>query len=121
MDTPIKVTAEMVQQFLPQRTEQEWAEMRQSFLARGYRECSLCPRLVSPAFIRDVPGIGPVALCPDRQGRHAGRLGPTRLQALMRAYSQAQPITVAAEPNPAPDPQVVDLDAKRTGRQPVKA
>ena len=85
-----KITTEMVQQLLPQRTEQEWADMRQEFLTRGYVECSLCTRLVSPAFIREVPGIGAVALCPDRQGRHAGRLGPTRLQALMRAYAQAK-------------------------------
>ena len=113
-----KLTTEMVQQLLPQRTEQEWADMRQEFLTRGYVECSLCTRLVSPAFIRDVSGIGVVALCPDRSGRHAARLGPTRLQALMRAYAQAQPVNQAKpEPDPEPDPQVVDLDAKRNGRK----
>lgn len=42
--------------------------MRAEFIARGYVECSLCTRLVSPAFIREVRGIGAVALCPDRQG-----------------------------------------------------
>jgi len=115
-----KITTEMVQQLLPQRTEQEWADMRQEFLTRGYVECSLCTRLVSPAFIREVPGIGAVALCPDRQGRHAGRLGPTRLQALMRAYAQAKPVSQdEPEPEAAPedDPQVVDLDTKRRKTQ----
>jgi hypothetical protein len=38
-----------------------------------------------------------VALCPDRQGRHRGRLGAARLQALMRAYAQAQPVN---QPDP---------------------
>ena len=115
----LKLTTEMVQTLLPQRTEQEWADLRGQFLARGYRECSLCTRLVSPAFIREVPGIGTVALCPDRTGRHAARLGPTRLQALMRAYAQAQPVGQADEPEPAAeaDPKVVDLDAKRDGRK----
>ena len=112
-----KITTEMVQQLLPQRTEQEWADMRAEFIARGYVECSLCTRLVSPAFIREVPGIGAVALCPDRQGRHAGRLGPTRLQALMRAYAQAHPVSPTEQPEAEPDPQVVDLDAKRNGRK----
>ena len=118
----VKVTVEMVQQLLPQRSEQEWADLREQFLARGYVECSLCTRLVSPAFIREIPGIGAVALCPDRTGRHAARLGPTRLQALMRAYAQAQPVAQADEPEPEPpaDPQVVDLDAKRQGRKPVE-
>jgi hypothetical protein len=36
----------MVQQLLPQRTEQGWADMRAEFLARLV-ECSLCTRLVS--------------------------------------------------------------------------
>lgn len=117
-----KLTTEMVQTLLPQRSEQEWADMRAEFIARGYVECSLCTRLVSPAFIREVPGIGTVALCPDRTGRHAGRLGPTRLQALMRAYAQAQPVAQADAPEPDPpatEPasQVVDLDAKRSARK----
>lgn len=91
--------------------------MRADFIARGYVECSLCTRLVSPAFIRQIDGIGAVALCPDRQGRHAGRLGPTRLQALMRAYAQAQPVSQAEpEPDAQADPQVVDLAEKRKGR-----
>lgn len=113
-----KITTEMVQQLLPERTEAEWAATREEFIQRGYVEGSLCTRLVSPAFIRQVEGIGAVALCPDRQGRHAGRLGPTRLQALMRAYAQAKPVS-QDEPAPAPeaDPQVVDLDAKRNGRK----
>ncbi len=109
-----KLTSEMVQVLLPQRTEQEWADMREEFLARGYVECSLCTRLVSPAFIRTVEGIGAVALCPDRQGRHSSRLGPTRIQALMRAYSQASPVNqTVPEPEAPTDPQVVNLDAKR--------
>lgn len=112
-----KVTTEMVQQLLPQRTEQEWADLREQFLARGYVECSLCTRLVSPAFIRDVPGISVVALCPDRSGRHAARLGPTRLQALMRAYARAKPVGQDDDSQPEPDPQVVDLDTKRNGRK----
>lgn len=119
----LKLTTEMVQQLLPQRTEQEWADLREQFLARGYVECSLCTRLVSPAFIRDVPGLGVVALCPDRgTNRHGARLGPTRLQALMRAYAQAQPVAQADQPDvePPADPQVVDLDAKRQGRKPVE-
>ena len=112
-----KITTEMVQQLLPARTEQEWADMRAQLLAQGYQDCSLCTRLVSPAFIRDVPGIGVVGLCPDRNGRHVARLGPTRLQALMRAYAQAQPVPQTEEPEPTPDPQVVELDAKRNGRK----
>ncbi len=113
-----KLTSEMVQVLLPQRTEKEWADMREEFLARGYVECSLCTRLVSPAFIREVPGVGTVALCPDRAGRHAARLGPTRLQALMRAYAQAQSVSQEESDAPVePDPQVVDLDAKRNGRK----
>ena len=36
-----KITTEMVQQLLPERTEAEWAAMRADFLARGYVECSL--------------------------------------------------------------------------------
>jgi hypothetical protein len=95
--------------------------MRAEFLARGYTECSIpsCTRLVSPAFIRQIEGIGAVALCPDRQGRHAGRLGPTRIQALMRAYATAKPVN---QPDPEPtdsgDSQVVvDLEAKRNGRK----
>ena len=116
-----KLTAEMVQTLLPARTEQQWADMREEYLARGYVECSLCTRLVSPAFIREIAGIGNVALCPDRTGRHAGRLGPTRLQALMRAYAQAQPVNqTEPEPEPPADPQVVDLDAKRNGRKAVE-
>ena len=116
----VKVTAEMVQLLLPARSDEEWQQLRDDFLARGYQECSLCPRLVSPAFVRFIEGIGNVALCPDRQGRHAGRLGPARLQALLRAYSQAKP--VAPPDPPAPDEShagtgVVDLEAKRTGRR----
>jgi hypothetical protein len=116
-----KVTVEQVQQLLPQRSEQEWADMRAEFIGRGYVECSLCTRLVSPAFIREIPGIGNVALCPDRSGRHSARLGPTRLQALMRAYAQAQPVSQTERPQPEPDPQVVELDSKRNGRKPVEA
>jgi hypothetical protein len=118
-----KVTVEQVQQLLPQRSEQEWADMRAEFISRGYVECSLCTRLVSPAFIREIPGIGNVALCPDRSGRHSARLGPTRLQALMRAYAQAQPVTQTDEPEPEPpaDVKVLDLNAKREGRKPVQA
>src|SRR5688572_31755857 len=120
MANAVKITAEMVQSLLPPRSEQEWKDVREQFFARGYVECSLDTRLVSPAFIRDVPGIGAVALCPDRQGRHIGRLGPTRLQALMRAYAQAQPVN-QTHPKPVPpaNPQVVDLDTKRNARKPV--
>jgi hypothetical protein len=115
MPEAVKVTAEMVQQLLPTRTDEEWKALREQFLARGYQECSLCPRLVSPAFVRFIEGLGNVAMCPDRQGRHAGRLGPTRLQALLRAYAQAKPV----EPDPEPTPQltVVDLDPTRDGRE----
>jgi hypothetical protein len=89
-----KITPEYAQRLLPERTQEEWAAMRQSFIDRGYVECSItgCTRLVSPAFIRRLEDDVLVAICPDRQGRHAGRLGPTRLHAVMRAYAQAAPV-----------------------------
>lgn len=124
MDTqPITLTPELVQQLLPPRSDEEWQSLREAFLAKGYRPCSACDpgraRLVSPAFIRQIDGLGVVALCPDRANRHAARLGPARLAALLKAFAQAEPVAQADEPEPetSADPQVVDFDAKRNGRK----
>jgi hypothetical protein len=87
----VQVNAQSLQALLPARSQEEWDTLRQSYLDRGYVECSVdgCGRLVNPAFVREVPGIGHVALCPDRAGRHASRLGPARLAALLAAYRAA--------------------------------
>jgi hypothetical protein len=111
--TVTKITPEFAQRLLPERTQEEWAAMRQSFLDRGYVECSIagCTRLVGPAWVRRLEGDVLVAICPDRQGRHAGRLGPARLQAVMRAYAQAASVDQST-PEPMREAPI-DLASRR--------
>ena len=124
MDTQVqKLSISDVQKLLPERSQEEWDAIRENYLARGFCECSVpgCTRLVSPAFVRDIEGLGRVAICPNPQ-RH-GRLGPTRLQALMRAYAQAQPVAQqdqAAESDATPADEPVAIDTKRR-KAPVEA
>jgi hypothetical protein len=105
----VEITVQNIQALLPERSQAEWDQLRESYLERGYVECSIngCQRLVNPAFIREIPGIGHVAICPDRAGRHAGRLGPARLAALMAAYRAA-----ASQPTELPD-NVTPIGAKQ--------
>lgn len=93
MAMQVSTTANWMRQFLPPRTEEQWAERNAFHAQRGDVVCSIpsCSRWCRPQFIREVQ-VGDhtvrLALCPDKAGRHAG-IGPTTYQAVLAAYNQA--------------------------------
>lgn len=81
------------QKFLAPRTVEDWASQDESYAQRGYILCSFGDgRYVSPNFIRVMPDGEKIGLCPDRQGQHPMRVGPTAHEAIMNAYRSAQPV-----------------------------
>lgn len=81
------------QKFLTPRSVEDWAAQDESYAERGYVLCSFGDgRYVSPNFIRVMPDGEKIALCPDRQGQHPMRVGPTAHEAILNAYRSAQPV-----------------------------
>lgn len=103
---------------LPALSAEDFAKRREELIASGYEECSFGDgRLVNPNFVRDIPGLGRIAVCPDRFGNHRAKLGPTRYEIVIQAWRAAaprddsRPTSRSRRPSAAPAAEVVELDA----------